>query len=114
MKILDDVLSQYECSRLLAHCLSETVQAVRKKRQNGQNHESLTNHNYLKSVYETQKVSFVATPTNKPTNSPETRMAEDKRRSDIEFISCAVKPRPLGCGYKAQDQVQSFCQQRYA
>ncbi|MGX2947371.1 hypothetical protein [Frederiksenia canicola] len=86
LKILDDVLSQFECSRLLAHCLSETVQSVRKKRLNGQNTEPLANHNYLKSVYETQKVNFVATPTNKPDNRPEARMAEDKRRSDIEYI----------------------------
>ncbi|MGX2951431.1 hypothetical protein ACWIUA_11115 [Ursidibacter sp. B-7004-1] len=91
LKILDDVLSQYECSRLLAHCLSETVQAVRKKRLNGQNHEPLTNHNYLKSVYETQKISFVATPTSKPDSRSEARMAEDKHRSDIEYIDRLVR-----------------------
>lgn len=89
LKILDDVLNQFECSRLLAHCLSETVQAVRKKRLNGQNFEPLTNHNYLKSVMETQKVSFVATPTSD--RNPEKRMAEDKRRADIEYIDRYVK-----------------------
>lgn len=95
LKILNDVLDQYECSRLLAHSLSETVQAVRKKRLNGQNHEPLTNHNYLKSVYETQKVSFIATPSatqsTKPDQRPEAKMAEDKRRSDIAYIDRLVR-----------------------
>lgn len=85
LKILTDVLGLYECSRLLAHSLSETVQAVRKKRHNGQNYEPLTNHNYLKSVYETQKINF-STSSAPKSQSNEERYAEDKRRSDIEFI----------------------------
>lgn len=85
LKILTDVLGLYECSRLLAHSLSETVQAVRKKRLNGQNYEPLTNHNYLKSVYETQKINFSTSSAPKSQSNAE-RYAEDKRRSDIEFI----------------------------
>lgn len=85
LKIMRDVLDQYECSKLLAHSLSETVQAVRKKRLNGQNHEPLTNHNYLKSVYETQKTTFFVHPATREA-TPEQRLAEDKTRTAIEYI----------------------------
>lgn len=85
LKIMNDVLEQYECSKLLAHCLSETVQSVRKKRLNGQNMEPLANHNYLKSVYETQKATFITQPVMRA-ETPEQRLKEDKTRAAIEFI----------------------------
>ena len=85
LKIMGDVLEQYECSKLLAHCLSETVQSVRKKRLNGQNMDPLANHNYLKSVYETQKTTFVTHPAMRA-ETPEQRLKEDKTRTAIEYI----------------------------
>ncbi|MDD2167883.1 hypothetical protein Q7285_02505 [Glaesserella parasuis] len=85
LKIMGDVLELYECSKLLAHCLSETVQSVRKKRLNGQNMEPLANHNYLKSVYETQKATFVTQPAMRA-ETPEQRLKEDKNRTAIEYI----------------------------
>lgn len=84
LKILNDVLAQYECSKLLAHALSETVQAVRKKRLNGQNQEPLANHNYLKSVYDTQKTTFSHPAARDST--PEAQYKQDKERSAIEYI----------------------------
>ena len=72
---------------LLAQALSETVTSLRKKRQQalqaGQKIEPLTNHNYLKSVYETQKPHFAVIRTDK--NQSETvkaQQAEDKKVQD--------------------------------
>ncbi|ANF61631.1 hypothetical protein A6041_04715 [[Haemophilus] ducreyi] len=69
LKIVNEVLALYSCSLLLAHALSETVASIRKKRQQalqtGQKIEPLTNHNYLKSVYETQKPHFAVVRTGK-------------------------------------------------
>lgn len=89
LKIINDVLAMYDCSALLAHCLSETVQAVRKKRVNGQNAEPLTNHNYLKSVYETQKTTFTVHPVKRAETSAQ-QIKEDKRRTAIEYIQRLV------------------------
>lgn len=85
LKIISEVLAMYDCSTLLAHCLSETVQAVRKKRVNGQNAEPLTNHNYLKSVYETQKTTFTVHPVKRAETSAQ-QIEVDKKRSAIEYI----------------------------
>lgn len=85
LKICNEVLELFEPSKLLAHCLSETVQAVRKKRLNGQKAEPLTNHNYLKSVYETQKATFTTHPATR-TETPKAKMQEDKTRTAIEYI----------------------------
>lgn len=87
LKILSDVLELYPCSLLLAQALSETVASLRKKRQQalqtGQKIEPLTNHNYLKSVYETQKPHFAVIRSSK--NQSETvkaQQAEDKKVQD--------------------------------
>lgn len=85
LKIFNEVLELFEPSKLLAHCLSETVQAVRKKRLNGQNAEPLTNHNYLKSVYETQKATWKSNPATR-TDTPKAKMQEDKTRTAIDYI----------------------------
>lgn len=87
LKIVSDVLELYPCSLLLAQALSETVASLRKKRQQalqaGQKIEPLTNHNYLKSVYETPKPHFAVIRSGK--NQPETvkaQQAEDKKVQD--------------------------------
>lgn len=85
LKIFNEVLELFEPSKLLAHCLSETVQAVRKKRLNGQKAEPLTNHNYLKSVYDTQKNTFTTHPATRA-ETPKAKMQEDKTRTAIEYI----------------------------
>lgn len=85
LKLFNEVLELFEPSKLLAHCLSETVQAVRKKRLNGQNAEPLTNHNYLKSVYETQKATWKSHPATRPTTEAD-RVKEDKTQAAIAYI----------------------------
>ena len=57
LKLFNEVLELFEPSKLQAHCLSETVQAVRKKRLNGQKAEP-----------------------------PKAKMQEDKTRTAIEYI----------------------------
>lgn len=92
LKIVNDVLALYPCSLLLAQALSETVASIRKKRQqameNGQKIEPLPNHNYLKSVYETQKVHFAVVRTGK--TESETMKAEqaelEKTRNAIAYV----------------------------
>lgn len=82
LKLLNEVLALYPCSLLLAHALSETVQSVRKKRQNGQNSEPLTNHNYLKSVYETQKPQFAVIRTAGKTLGEQEKQQRDEAESE--------------------------------
>lgn len=61
VKLINEVFELYQPSLLLAHALSETVQSVQNKRRNNQNTAPLTNHNYLKQVYETNAPKFVST-----------------------------------------------------
>lgn len=61
VKLIKEVFALYPQSLLLAHALSETVQSVQNKRRNNQNTAPLTNHNYLKQVYETNAPKFVST-----------------------------------------------------
>ena len=85
LKILNDVLDLYPCSLLLAQSLSETVASIRKKRQQalqtGQKIEPLTNHNYLKSVYDTQKPNFAVVRTGK--NQSEEVKAQQAEQEQI-------------------------------
>lgn len=61
VKLINEVFALYPQSLLLAHALSETVQAVQNKRRSGANYAPLTNHNYLKQVYETNAPKFAGT-----------------------------------------------------
>ncbi|AXN95986.1 MULTISPECIES: hypothetical protein [Pasteurellaceae] len=87
LKILTDVLELYPCSLLLAQALTETVASIRKKRQQalqtGQKIEPLANHNYLKSVYETQKPHFAVIRTDKnQSEAVKAQQAEEKKTQD--------------------------------
>lgn len=91
LKILTDVLDLYPCSLLLSQALSETVASIRKKRQQamqtGQKIEPLTNHNYLKSVYETQKPNFAVVRGKFQNSEVRREQAEDeKKRNAIQYV----------------------------
>lgn len=58
LKLMQEVLEMYQPSPLLAHALNETVQAVMKNRRETRNIQALSNHNYLKKVYEGAKPLF--------------------------------------------------------
>ena len=52
LKLMREVLDMYQPSPLLSHALTETVSGVMKNRRETRNVVALTNHNYLKKVYE--------------------------------------------------------------
>ena len=89
LRILQSLLDLYDCSPLLAHALAETVEQVRKNRRETGRCEPLANHNYLKKVYESNKLMFA--PTNRSKSvTPVQRLEEDKKRSAIEYIQRLV------------------------
>ncbi|CEE93702.1 conserved hypothetical protein [Xenorhabdus nematophila str. Anatoliense] len=57
LKLAEEVLALYSSNRVLAHALSETVERLREKRLQGDN-KPLTNHNYLKTVYQSSAQQF--------------------------------------------------------
>lgn len=88
-KLINEVLGMYNCSLLLAHALGETAEAIRRKRLDMNNLAPLTNHNYLKQVYESQSVNFVATASS--TDAQEEKKSEenktqDKKQNNILYI----------------------------
>ncbi|MDH3001477.1 hypothetical protein A1D23_13110 [Chelonobacter oris] len=60
VKLMNEVVALYQPSLLLAHALSETVQAVQKKRRDHSNCAPLANHEYLKQVYKSVEPKFGA------------------------------------------------------
>ncbi|MCK8908800.1 hypothetical protein MY816_06630 [Haemophilus influenzae] len=58
IKLMREVLAMFPASQLLAHSLSETVNAVQKKRKESRNLAPLNNHRYLMQVMETNKPLF--------------------------------------------------------
>ena len=58
VKLMREVLDLFPPSQLLAHCLSETVNSVQKKRRESRNLAPLNNHRYLMQVMETNKPLF--------------------------------------------------------
>ncbi|MBK1426437.1 hypothetical protein [Yersinia pseudotuberculosis] len=62
LKLASDVLELYTPGRVLAHALSETVERIREKRALGDK-KPLSNHNYLKTVYQSSKQIFAQTST---------------------------------------------------
>ncbi|PHM47108.1 hypothetical protein [Xenorhabdus miraniensis] len=57
LKLAEEVLALYSANRVLGHALSETVERIREKRAQGDN-KPLTNHNYLKTVYQSSEQLF--------------------------------------------------------
>ncbi|WP_340614832.1 hypothetical protein [Xenorhabdus thailandensis] len=57
LKLAEEVLAMYSANRVLGHALSETVERMREKRAQGDN-KPLTNHNYLKIVYQSSEQLF--------------------------------------------------------
>ncbi|MCK3654890.1 hypothetical protein A4G19_03640 [Pasteurellaceae bacterium Macca] len=106
VRILDGLLELYDCSHLLAHALSETVEQVRKNRREGGRCEPLSNHNYLKKVYESCRPQFA--PSNQgrrvdkapqyDSQEKQARGAEEKRLNNIGYIDRLVKLKGVeGC-----------------
>lgn len=87
LKLMQEVLDMYQPSPLLSHALTETVSGVMKNRRENQNMVALTNHNYLKKVYEGAKPLFaVVRNEGKSAVKNAEKLAEDKRASAIQYI----------------------------
>lgn len=60
VKLANEVLEQHRPGRVLTHALSETVERIRAKRQQGDK-KPLSNHSYLREVYRTSEQIFAQT-----------------------------------------------------
>lgn len=87
LKLMREVLDMYQPSPLLSHALIETANGVMKNRRETRNVVALTNHNYLKKVYEGAKPLF-AVVRNEGKSAVESadKLAEDKRTAAIQYI----------------------------
>ncbi|WP_233141883.1 hypothetical protein [Aggregatibacter actinomycetemcomitans] len=87
LKLMQEVLEMYQPSPLLSHALTETVNGVMKNRRESRNVVALTNHNYLKKVYEGAKPLF-AVVRNEGKSSVKTaqEQAEYKQTDAIQYI----------------------------
>lgn len=86
VKLINEVFALYPQSLLLAHALSETVQSVQNKRRNAKNTAPLTNHNYLKQVYETNAPKFVSTQQNIAVQTDYEQKQKDEKRAEMDAI----------------------------
>jgi hypothetical protein len=88
LKLMQEVLEMYQPSPLLAHALNENVQAVMKNRRETRNIQALSNHNYLKKVYEGAKPLFavVRNEQGKSAVKNTEKLEEDKRTAAIQYI----------------------------
>ena len=78
----------YQPSPLLSHALTETTNGVMKNRRETRNVVALTNHNYLKKVYEGAKPLFAVVRNEQGKSAVENvdKLAEDKRTAAIQYI----------------------------
>lgn len=90
IKLMREVLAMFPASQLLAHSLSETVNAVQKKRKESRNLVPLNNHRYLMQVMETNKPLFSgvgSTAINNEERKQAERLAEnDEIENTILYI----------------------------
>ena len=87
LKLMREVLDMYQPSPLLSHALTETINGVMKNRRETRNVVALTNHNYLKKVYEGVKPLFaVVRNEGKSAVKNAEKLAEDKRIDAIQYI----------------------------
>lgn len=96
VRILESLLELYPCSNLLAHALSETVEAVRRNRRESGRCEPLANHNYLKKVYESCRPQFAVVRSEKTTlNEVEQaqKAEEANRMANIQYVDRFVRLR---------------------
>lgn len=77
LKLAEEVLELYPASRVLGHALSETVERIREKRAQGDT-KPLSNHNYLKTVYESSKQMFAKASNVKEREKEQTSGSDSK------------------------------------
>ena len=89
VKLMREVLAMFPPSQLLAYSLSETVNAVQKKRKESRNLAPLNNHRYLMQVMETNKPLFSGVGSaaiNNEERKQAERVADDEMENTILYI----------------------------
>ncbi len=88
LKLMQEVLEMYQPSPLLSHALTETVSGVMRNRRETRNVVALTNHNYLKKVYEGAKPLFAVVRNEQGQSAVKNaeKLEEDKRTAAIQYI----------------------------
>lgn len=86
VKLIREVLDMYPQTPLLAHALNETVQSVTKKRREQSNVAQLTNHNYLKQVYDSQAPKFAGSVTLHNAENKAQQNAQNKKHDAFAYI----------------------------
>ena len=87
LKLMREVLDMYQPSPLLSHALTETINGVMKNRRETRNVVALTNHNYLKKVYEGAKPLFAVVRNEGKAEMQSTVKQEDNNRmAAIQYI----------------------------
>ncbi|WP_109422768.1 hypothetical protein [Aggregatibacter actinomycetemcomitans] len=88
LKLMQEVLEMYQPSPLLSHALNETVSNIMKNRRETRNTQQMTNHNYLKKVYEGAKPLFavVRNEQGKSAVQNAAKQEESKRTDAIQYI----------------------------
>jgi len=90
--LMNDVLALYKPSARLNYALQETVKRIREKRAQGDS-KPLTNHNYLKTVYDSAKQLFAYTETKeevKPHRDSNEAFFEQSYRLGADFSKIQV------------------------
>ncbi|CCV46705.1 hypothetical protein RSF51_000836 [Yersinia enterocolitica] len=86
LKLVSEVLELYAPGRVLAHALSETVERIREKRALGDK-KPLSNHNYLKTVYQSSEQVFAQSSNIAAREKNAARNVVDHARRRDEYLS---------------------------
>jgi hypothetical protein len=77
LKLIREVLEAYRADHVLASALTETVQKIREKRGKYSDVKPLTNHNYLKQVYQSLATKLGGSPEGKAAATAEQAKPDD-------------------------------------
>lgn len=91
LKIVQSLLELYPPSNVLEKALMDTVEQVRRNRRETGRIEPLTNHNYLKKVYESVKVQFAVVRTDSDFKQHKHESPEQQQRNQEEKLRGAIQ-----------------------
>ncbi|MEQ9865038.1 hypothetical protein [Pectobacterium aroidearum] len=86
VKLVNEVLEQHQPGRVLTHALSETVERIRAKRNNGDK-KPLSNHSYLREVYRTSEQLFAQSSSVAVREKDADNRVIDQERGRDEYLS---------------------------
>ena len=86
VKLVNEVLEQHQPGRVLTHALSETVERIRAKRNNGDK-KPLSNHSYLREVYRTSEQLFAQSSSVAEREKDASNRVVDHARSRDDYLA---------------------------